>query len=104
MFAAFLLPAPDTVLFLLFAANLDLKLLANPTLLVDMDVLHYELHPTGLTRTIFLSTVLTERPPFEVTALIDLLVIEAHLVGGGTGNRVSQQYGRLSGPGLQDIV
>lgn len=80
MLAAFSLPAPDTVLFLRFPAILDFKLVTGPAFLVDMDVLHYELHTAGFTGPIFLRAVLSERPPFEVAALVDLLVKEAHCV------------------------
>ena len=80
MLAALSLPASDTFLFLGFAAVLDIKLVTDPTLLMDMDVLHDKLHTARLTGSILLSAVLAERTPFEVAALVDLLVEEAHVV------------------------
>jgi hypothetical protein len=78
--AAFPLPASDTVFLFGFAAIFDIKLVADPALCVYMDVLHHELHTTGLASAVLLSAVLTERPPLEVAALEDLLVKEAHVV------------------------
>ena len=82
MLAAFPLPAPDTVLLFRFPAILDLKLVTDSTLCVDVDVLHHKLQTAGLTSAIFLGAVLAERPPFEVAALVDLLVKEAHVQVG----------------------
>lgn len=78
--AAFPLPASDTVFFFGFAVIFDLKLVADPTLCVYMDVLHDKLHAARLASAVLLSAVLTERTPFEVAALVDLLVKEAHVL------------------------
>jgi hypothetical protein len=78
--AAFPLPAPDAVFLFGFAVILDFELVADSALCVDMDVLHHKLHTAGLASTVFLSAMLAERPPFEVAALIDLLVKEAHVM------------------------
>ena len=45
-----------------------------------MDVLHHKLHTAGLASAVLLGAMLAERPPFEVAALVDLLVKEAHVV------------------------
>jgi hypothetical protein len=80
MLAPFPLPAPDTVFLFGFAVILDFELVADSALRVDMDVLHHKLHTAGLASAVLLGAMLAERPPFEVAALIDLLVKEAHVV------------------------
>jgi hypothetical protein len=78
--AAFPLPAPDTVFLFSLAVILNFELVADSALCVDMDVLHHKLHATGLASAVLLGTMLAERPPFEVAALVDLLVKETHVV------------------------
>ena len=79
--AAFSLPASDRVLLIRFSPILNFKLLADTTFCTDVDVLHHKLHTAGLTNAMLLGAVLAERSPFEVAALVDLLVKEAHVQG-----------------------
>ena len=81
MLAALSLPASNTILLFGSAAILDIELVTDPTLLLDPNVLHNELHAACLTGAILLSAVLAERTPLEVATLVDLLVKEAHIVG-----------------------
>ena len=80
MLAALSLPASNTFLFFGSAAILDIKLVTDPTLLLDPNVLHDKLHAARFPSAIFLSAVLAERTPLEVAALVDVLVKEAHVV------------------------
>jgi hypothetical protein len=80
MLAALSLPASNSFLLFGSAAILDIELVTDPTLLVDPDILHDELHAARLSSAILLSAVLAERTPLEVAALVDLLVKEAHVV------------------------
>ncbi len=80
MLAAFPFPAPDTVFLFGFAVIFYFEFVADSALCVDMDVLHHKLHTTGFAGAVLLGAMLAERPPFEVAALVDLLVKETHVV------------------------
>lgn len=79
MLSAFPRPAFDTFLLLGDTVVLDGNLLAFGALLVYGNTGHDQLHAARFTGSVLLGTVLAERPPLEIAALVKLLVEEAHV-------------------------
>ena len=79
-FAALLLPAADTLKFLLTSSELGLDFIACLAFVADRVGGHDEFHATGLARAVLPVAVLTEVAPLPVATLEDVLIEETHVV------------------------